>query len=325
MDYSNFKKEELIEIITELEILNKELLKEKIQEPKLNFPWTGNLGQWYWNPQSNRVTFNPLKITTLGYGEDEIPEVVGFEFFTDKLHPEDYNRAMESMRDHLIGKSLVYELEYRIQAKDGSYKWYYDRGKITQYDKEGNPIFLSGIVFDITERKEKEKHIKEKNQVLFAETITDSLTNLKNRRCILDYLNMEINISCKKDLPLSMAVLDIDNFSRVNDTKGHIVGDMTLSQVAEIMSKALRESDFVGRYGGDEFIVIYPNTELNYAAKVTERIRKAIEEHSFDYNVDITISGGLSQYKGESLEEFINQADKNLYRAKEDGRNKVTF
>ncbi len=153
MNYSEFSRKQLLDRISDLEMLTRELLKEKEQETRLEYAWTGNLGHWYWNIKTNEVTFNPLKVLTLGYDKSEIPEHVTYQFFTDKLHPEDFQKTMEAMRDHLYGKADVYEAEYRIKAKDGSYKWYYDRGKITQFNDQGKPTFLAGIVFDITEKK----------------------------------------------------------------------------------------------------------------------------------------------------------------------------
>jgi len=108
MDYKEKTKEQLIERIDELEILNQQLLKEKEQETKLEYDWTGNLGHWYWNIKTNNVTFNPLKVTVLGYEKEEIPEIVSYEFFTDKLHPEDHEGTMQAMKDHLYGREPVY-------------------------------------------------------------------------------------------------------------------------------------------------------------------------------------------------------------------------
>ena len=164
--YDHLTKEQLLEKIENLELLTQELLREKEQETKLEYSWTGNLGHWYWNIRTNEVTFNPLKVTTLGYDRSEIPENISYQFFTDKLHPEDYPVTMEAMKNHLYGKADVYEVEYRIQTKDNKYKWYYDRGKITQYDEDGKPVFLAGIVFDITEKKETQLKLLELNGIL---------------------------------------------------------------------------------------------------------------------------------------------------------------
>lgn len=152
-DYSNYSVDQLIARIEELEMLNHELLKEKEQETKLEFSWSGNLGHWYWNLVTNTVTFDPLKIIALGYKKEEIPENVTYQFFTERLHPDDYEKTMQAMKDHLYGNADVYEVEYRIRMNTGEYKWYYDRGRITQYSEDGKPIFIAGIVFDITEKK----------------------------------------------------------------------------------------------------------------------------------------------------------------------------
>lgn len=165
MDYKDFSRDQLLERIEELEVLTRELLKEKEQEVMLEYAWTGNLGHWYWNCKTNDVTFNPLKVTALGYSINEIPNHVTYQFFTDKLHPDDHEKAMDAMKKHLYGQSEVYEVEYRIQTKDGKYKWFYDRGKITQYDHEGRPLFIAGIVFDITEKKETQQELEQKKQV----------------------------------------------------------------------------------------------------------------------------------------------------------------
>ena len=166
MDYSLLTREELIGKLEEKEILVSQLLLEREQETRLDYAWNGNLGAWYWNVRTDTVTFNPLKATTLGYSPEELPQDIGFSFFTEKLHPDDYQKVMQSMLDHLQGNSPVYEVEYRIQAKDGSYKWYYDRGKITRYEESGKPLFLAGIVFDITEKIKMQESLETSNRML---------------------------------------------------------------------------------------------------------------------------------------------------------------
>jgi PAS domain-containing protein len=116
MDYSNYSREQLLELIEELNALNKQLLIEKEQEDRLDFAWTGNLGHWYFNIKTNSVVFNPMKAEAMGYSIEELPEKVPYQFFTDKIHPEDYEATMEAMRQNMYGKSEVYEVEYRIQT-----------------------------------------------------------------------------------------------------------------------------------------------------------------------------------------------------------------
>ena len=105
MDYDEYTDEQLIERIIELEMLNKELLKEKEQENRLDFAWYGNLGHWYWNLVTNSVVFNKLKVTTLGYTMDEVPKKVNYQFFTEKLHPDDFGSgysALNMLKDSIV-------------------------------------------------------------------------------------------------------------------------------------------------------------------------------------------------------------------------------
>lgn len=323
MDYNSLSKEQLIEIIEELQILNRHLLKEKEQEVGLDFPWTGNLGHWYWNVKTNTVTFNPLKVTSLGYSKEEIPEKVTYQFFTDKLHTEDYQKTMDAMIAHLQGRAQVYEIEYRIRTKDGHYKWFYDRGKITQYDKDGKPLFLAGIVFDITKRKQMQQELEIKNKMLMEQASTDGLTKVKNHRALIEHLREEISRSVQSEEPLSIIIFDVDNFKNINDSMGHLYGDKILVSVAQIMQNNIREMDVIGRYGGEEFMVILRNSTKSVARTIAERIRQSIESHCFEDNIRITISGGVYEYDGISLSDFIHAADTNLYEAKNLGRNRI--
>lgn len=149
------------ELETEVNLLKKEkenrVIQEReriITEEKLEFSWAGNLGRWDWDYKTGEVAFNPLKVQTLGYEYSEVePHVT---WFTAQIHPDDYDPTMDNMKEHLMGKIPVYEVEYRMKTKSGSYKWFYDRGRVVEKDKEGKPLRLTGIVFDITERKEAE-------------------------------------------------------------------------------------------------------------------------------------------------------------------------
>lgn len=322
MEYTNYSRKQLLDRIKSLEMLTQELLNEKEQETRLEYAWTGNLGHWYWNIKTNEVTFNSLKVTTLGYDKSEIPEHVTYQFFTDKLHPEDYQKAMDAMRDHIYGKADIYEVEYRIKAKDGTFKWYYDRGRITQYDN-GKPAFLAGIVFDITEKKETQLELEYKNRILSEMSSIDGLTKIGNHRALIERLKAEIAEASRTSRPLSIAIFDIDDFKKVNDSKGHVYGDQVLVDIASIMKKSIRGADFAGRYGGEEFMVIFPNTTLSVAKKISERIRQAVEEYNYVDGLRITISGGVGQYNNETITELVHSADTRLYTAKRNGKNQI--
>ncbi len=321
MNYQRLSKEALIRRIEQLERLNLELFREN--DSTLTFAWSGNLGQWYLDFITGEVSYNRLKVEILGYSQDDIPNPVPYSFFTSLIHPDDYLPVMKNMKDHMDNLTNVYEVEYRIKAKDGTYKWFYDRGKVTQRDKNNQAVLAAGIVFDITQKKLNEMRLIEEKKKLITESFTDPLTGILNRRAILEELSQRMNHHLYDFEHLSILMLDIDFFKKINDNYGHIVGDKVLIKVSEIISQLIRGFDTVGRFGGEEFLVILPNTNSENAYKAAERIRKKIEETEFDDIEHLTVSIGFTSYADESIESLINKADQNLYEAKRTGRNKV--
>lgn len=321
MDYTHFTKEALILRIKQLERLNNELLKEN--DDDLSYAWTGSLGKWYLDFSSGYAVFNVQKVLSLGYSMDEVPHPTPYTFFTNLIHPDDYDKTMKSMLDNMHNVSPVYEIEYRIRSKDGTYKWFYDRGRVTQRDEEGHATFAAGIVFDITDKKEDELRLLKESQDFKRSSLTDPLTNIMNRRAILDELTKRMNRHIYNFEHLSILMLDIDDFKYINDHYGHLKGDEVLIKVTQIITEAIRGIDTVGRYGGEEFLVIFPNTDLQNAHNASERIRTNIENADFSGIGKITVSGGYIEYKDESIEELIDKADQNLYEAKRTGKNRV--
>lgn len=325
MEYESLSRDKLIQLIHELEALNKELLYEREQEDHLEFSWSGNLGHWYLNFTSGHVVFNPLKVESLGYSMDELPEHVHYEFFTSKLHPDDYEHTMEQMRLNMLGHIPVYECEYRILTKSEGYKWFYDRGKVTQRDPSGKPILAAGIVFDITEKKILEQKLIEEKKDLETQSKTDPLTSLHNRRSIMDAL-IAAQISYERiGTIFSIAIFDIDLFKEVNDKKGHITGDQIIKEVAFIIKQNIRTIDLAGRYGGEEFLVLFTSTDKDHAFQIAERIREKIQTKIFTDFVHITVSAGIQEYHGQTINDLIAEADEKLYQAKNLGRNQVIY
>ena len=156
------------------------------------------------------------------------------------------------------------------------------------------------------------------------------LTGLYNRRHFMSILQNELERSKRTKNPISVALFDIDDFKHYNDTLGHVKGDKLLQELGMLLMKQVRTIDTVGRYGGEEFIVVLPETKSNEAKVVAERIRKAIETHHFESEENqpsgrVTISLGLVTCMNGTLteEEMIKSADKNMYKAKAAGKNKV--
>ncbi len=167
------------------------------------------------------------------------------------------------------------------------------------------------------------------NRKLRALSITDGLTELFNHRHVHELLQDEYDRSRRTMEPLAVAMLDLDRFKQVNDNYGHPTGDVILYETAQILRETAREIDMVGRYGGEEFIVILPNTDEEEAANLADRIRLRVEEYVFrdePHEVKMTVSSGVASHAAseiESPELLLKRADQALYAAKEGGRNRV--
>lgn len=168
----------------------------------------------------------------------------------------------------------------------------------------------------------------EKNRELHQLSITDGLTGLFNRKHLMDLFDMEMARKRRYNTPFSIMIADIDHFKRINDTYGHLAGDSVLRRVADTFGQVVRECDHVGRYGGEEFMIILPNSDMSGTMEMARRIREAVEQIDF-YNdgkgFSISISIGVSECRSaeESPEGIISRADGALYQAKENGRNQV--
>ena len=155
--------------------------------------------------------------------------------------------------------------------------------------------------------------------------VTDGLTGLYNHRFIFERLEEETAKVVRYGRPLSIIMLDVDNFKRVNDTFGHRAGDEVLQSLTHAIMAAVRISDVAGRYGGEEFLVLLPETDLGAARVVAEKIRYTVSQLQFkSKNLSITVSAGIAEAEQEeSYEALLNRADTNLYRAKRGGKNRV--
>jgi len=171
-------------------------------------------------------------------------------------------------------------------------------------------------------------------RTLQEETIADPLMGIYNRRYLERRLREEVSRCKRYGLPLSMLLLDIDHFKRVNDTHGHLVGDLVLQELGKLVVSSLRESDIVARYGGEEILVLLPNTKIHAAAVVAERLRRIVEQFEIPINsaegrdqgtVRVTVSIGVAGFNQEPLDpqDLIEKVDRSLYQAKESGRNRV--
>ena len=156
---------------------------------------------------------------------------------------------------------------------------------------------------------------------------TDVLTFLPNRRKIISSLQEEVIRSNRYGAPLSISILDIDHFKKVNDTYGHTAGDEALRNVAARLREQIRHPDTIGRYGGEEFLIVLPNSEVQAAAEQASRLCQRIRSLRIDskeHVLSVTISIGIAQLRigQENWEEFLHRADEAMYQAKNQGRDR---
>ena len=159
-------------------------------------------------------------------------------------------------------------------------------------------------------------------------SLTDALTGLYNRRHFDHTVEREFLRSKRYGGSLSIAIIDIDYFKKINDTFGHLCGDYVLKEVAYLILDNFRKTDIVFRYGGEEFVVLLTETPLSQTYIPLERLRQSIEKHQFSYadkKINLTVSIGVASNSTLSVNEFLNNADKSLYKAKNAGRNNIVL
>lgn len=236
------------------------------------------------------------------------------------------NQKMSMIKHEDTPKKLFEELWKTIQAgkrwfspiknrrKDGVAYWL-EQNIIPIENEKGEITSYMSVGVDITAKKELERV-----------SITDKLTNLYNRRKLDIELNKEIERAIRYKQKFSVMLMDIDFFKKVNDTYGHQVGDYVLQTFANILKKNIRNSDILGRYGGEEFMIISPQTKQDEALILAEKLRKNVEESFFDEVKHITMSVGIASWQGEqTAQDLLKIADEALYVAKQEGRNRCVI
>ena len=270
-------------------------------------------------------TFANTSITRIaGYEEGEI---IGKHYLT-MIHPDMREKAVKFF-SHQFAEGIQNSYsEYLVIKKDGSEFWV---GQNTQLIIEnGKIIGFQGVSRDITERKRLEMELKESEEKYREMSIIDGLTQLYNSRHFYNQLKMEIDRLERHEYPLTLLLLDIDNFKIFNDTYGHIEGDQVLLRLGQVIKRCMRKEDSAYRYGGEEFTVILPMTAKEEGAVIAERIREEFKKEIFfpvpDKNINLTISIGLAQYKKqEDIKAFVNRADQLMYQSKKNGKDRTCF
>ena len=244
-------------------------------------------------------------------------------------HPEDSHLHEGKTQMMLDGAIDHYSLEKRYLRKDGGIVWV----NITV-----SPLWRPGeapgrnmiVTEDITDRKRMEEALRDRERRYRELSIIDDLTQLFNSRQFYLQLKIELDRSNRYEQPLTLLMLDLDNFKAFNDAYGHVEGDQVLRRLGKVVKRYLRETDFAYRYGGEEFTVLLPMTTSSDGAVTAERIRTEFQKEHFspvpDKEVHITVSIGLAQYKmKEEMKAFVHRADQLMYKGKKNGKDRVSF
>lgn len=222
--------------------------------------------------------------------------------------------AVNSVQNGLPFKIFRGELEQ--PCKDGTTVWT-EASVSGIFNKAGRFVGMLGVTRDISERKRMEAEIRRLS-------ITDKLTQIFNRLKLDETLEQQFEWSKACLSPFGIIILDIDHFKLVNDTYGHQVGDQVLIELVGILNKNVRGQDILGRWGGEEFLIILPDTSLEDATVLAERLRQVVADKSFTTAGQVTISIGVSAFNADSSPEaIVSRADAALYQAKKLGRNRV--
>lgn len=260
-----------------------------------------------------KVTFwNPAAEKMFGYAAAEVLKQDLLYLIAPATHINDFVRLIQTGEKPLIGTTS------EIQAKHKDESEFPVEVSISSVKFQGHWHAVA-IMRDITARKMTEARLKQL-------ATTDSLTGTYNRRYFNEILHNELSRVQRYGTPLTLILMDIDHFKQVNDTFGHLIGDHVLIQLSALIAAALRDSDVLARWGGEEFTILVPNCDDACGLRLAEKLRLAIENTEFPDVGKITCSFGLTSYQPNDVQKtMLKRADDSLYRAKVAGRNRVEF
>ena len=289
------------------------------QVPALTYIWDlrpdpGHSSHLYASPQS---------LDIFGFRPEEWEEDP--ELWERQVHPDDRTIAIAA-NEHSEETGEPLSLDYRMLHKDGREVWVHDEAVVTEFDEDGRPKIMQGVMLDISQRKVLERQLQERTEQLEQLSMTDSLTGLLNTRGFEMMATHELKVADRGERAIRLLFLDLDDLKGINDNLGHAAGDAALREFAEILKETFRGSDIVGRLGGDEFCVLLTSGDLDERQEAsTDRLLQRMEQdpHEGDRPYVLSASIGAATYDPEvhgTLQSLTDEADRKMYEVKRERR-----
>jgi diguanylate cyclase (GGDEF)-like protein/PAS domain S-box-containing protein len=306
------------------DITSRKKMEEKLRENEQKYRFLAENSVdviWHINNSFRIDYISPADETTRGYKREEVLGQPIWNFFK----PEGVKLIREKI-EHQRQKGTVSDntditrFEVQQKCKDGTWIWteicaapHYNKGELIGYH---------GISRDITEKKQLLDE-------LYHQATIDDLTRIPNRRHFMYLAEKEMKSAKRYHHPISIVVIDFDNLKQINDTYGHFAGDRALSVFARIVQQIIREVDILGRFGGDEFLILLPETSQEQAFRVMERINQVLDSSPIFYqdeSFSLSVSSGIASIENwtDTLEDLLKRADAALYEVKENAQNGIS-
>lgn len=279
-----------------------------------------------YKPDGSLLFANDAYVRFYGVRRSQIPKLsVWAQILPDRVE------GLRAKINSLKVEDPVAVSESLSERADGEKRWieWTERGI---FNNRGELVEVQAVGRDINDEVRLRKQLEESLIKTESLAMTDGLTNLLNRRAITERAEAEWQRAQREDRPLSLMIIDLDHLKEINDTHGHLVGDIALSTVADLMRGSMRRYDWVGRWGGDEFLLVLPGTPRRDAVEVAERLRQRVKQtrlpldEGVEINLQLSIGvAGYDQPKDRGpLSELLLRADEALYQAKQGGRDRVS-